>query len=114
MKQSPKYPAKFFRKFDVSPFDKNSIVKLAVFLSWTFNVLAYTSADFIPDYSYHKSQVKCYSNFTEKLSPVELPAINDIKFSRSEIGTLSSYNVIILPHEPLLIDRDRSPPFHII
>jgi hypothetical protein len=113
MKRSLKYPAKLFKKFDVSPLDKNGIVKFVIFISWIFFVLTYISIDFIPDESSSlQIKSKTISGFTEELSPVELPAITNIKFSRSEIGTVSSYNIIILPHEPLPVDRERGPPFH--
>jgi len=113
MKHSLKYPAKLIKKFDVSPFDKNGLLKFIIFLSWIFTVFAYTSVEFTPeDCSCLHANTKCYSNFTETLSPVELPQIDNIKFLRSEIGTVSSFNVILLPHEPSLIDRERGPPVH--
>jgi hypothetical protein len=113
MKHIRKYPAKLIKKFDVSPFDKNGLLKFIIFLSWIFTVLAYTSIEFIPeDCSCLNTNTKCYSSFTETLSPVELPPIDNIKFLRSEIGTVSSFNVILLPHEPSLIDRERGPPVY--
>jgi hypothetical protein len=113
MKHSLKYPAKLIKKFDVSPFDKNGLLKLIIFLSWIFTVLAYTSVEFTPENcSCLHSNTKCYSSYTETLSPVELPPIDNIKFLRSEIGTVSSFNVILLLHEPSFIDRERGPPHH--
>jgi hypothetical protein len=118
MKDIRKYPAKLYKlnklikKFDVSPFDKNGAIKLLIFLSWIFFVLTYTNAEFDPDnFSSYNTYSKNYSNFTEQLSPVELPPPNNIEFLRSEIGTVSSFNVIILPIEPSSIDRERGPPF---
>jgi len=113
MKNIRKYPAKLIKKIDVSPFEKNGLLKYIIFLSWIFTVLAYTSIEFIPeDCSCLHSNTKCFSNFTETLSPVELPPIDNIEFLRSEIGTVSCFSVILLPHEPVSIERERGPPLH--
>ncbi len=115
LKRILKYLLRLYRKFDISPMGRYSFVKLIIFLSWIFNVLSYTSSDCAPDlFPLQKFESKIYcSCFTEKLSAVELPIINDIKFLRSEIGTISSFNVLILPLEPFSVERDRAPPFHI-
>jgi hypothetical protein len=114
MQKYKKYYSVFCRMLDISPCSNYNSAKLLIFVSWIFTLLFFTGYDFIPADDFTNNGTIDYTQRqTEVLIVITLPPIEIIKFYRSEIGTVSSSDVIIVPHEIKLIERDRGPPFHI-
>jgi hypothetical protein len=102
------------RKFDISPCGRYNTVKLLIIISWITSILLFIGFDYFPLESHNDAGTTNYTQQqTDELFITAVPPLDGIKFYRLEIGTVSSCDVIIFPHEIKLIERDRGPPFHI-